>query len=385
MMEIEELWKQIDDRVACLPVRQCSLLEAMNRVVAADVLAPCELPAFDQSSMDGFSFASTLPGSCQILGTIAAGRPLALRVTIGTACRILTGAVIPVGAVVVAKQEDCAVDGETVTLSPGVSLKSGENIRRKGGIFQKDDILVVSGTRITAGVIALLASAGIEHIPVVGSASVLHLVTGDEIVGPGADLLPGQTYDSNGPMIRALLSELGIGVEQCHLPDDAESLIHKVSTSTADVLLISGGSGPGERDHTLRALEAAGFSIHSSRLNSRPGKPLIFATKGSRIAFGLPGNPLSHWVCFQAFVRRAICRLQGLPVPEMREVRLSAGIEGDSDRRRTWTPGFLEHGGGREMVRPLPWKHSGDLTPIASADALILDAGKSGDANVMIL
>ena len=385
MMEIEQLWNEIDGRVACLPAGQSGLLEAMHHVAAADVLSPCDLPAFDQSSMDGFAFASTRPGSCRILGTIAAGRPPALCVSSGAAGRILTGAVIPEGTAAVARQEDCTVDGETVTLARGVSLMPGENIRRRGGIFQKDDILIASGTRATAGVIALLASAGIEQIPVVGSASVLHLVTGDEIVGSGAALLPGQTYDSNGPMIRALLGELGIVAEQCHLPDDAESLFHKVSTSTADVLLISGGSGPGERDHTLRALESAGFSIHSSRLNSRPGKPLIFATNESRIAFGLPGNPLSHWVCFQAFVKRTICRLHGLPVPEMRTARLTAAIEGDSDRRRTWTPGVLEHRDGREMVRPLPWKHSGDLTPIARADALILDAGKAGDANVMIL
>ena len=385
MMEIEQLWKEIDGRVASLPAGQSGLLEAMHRVVAADVLSPCELPAFDQSSMDGFAFASTRPGRCRILGTIAAGRPLALCVSSGAACRILTGAVIPEGTAAVAKQEDCTAEGETVTLIPGISLMPGESIRRKGGIFQKDDVLITSGTRITAGVIALLASAGIGQVPVFGRAGVLHLVTGDEIVGSGRALFPGQTYDSNGPMIRVLLGELGSRVGQCHLPDDEESLFHKVRTCTEDVLLISGGSGPGERDHTLRALESAGYTIHSSRLNSRPGKPLIFATNESRIAFGLPGNPLSHWVCFQAFVKRAILRLHGLPAPEMRTLRLAAGVEEGGDRRRTWTPGILEHRDGREMVRPLPWKHSGDLTPIARADALILDAGNDGDANVMIL
>jgi len=385
MMEIEQLWEEIDDRVACLPVRPTGLAEAMHRVVAAEVLSPCDLPAFDQSSMDGFAFASARPGACRILATVAAGRPLPLPVTSGTACRILTGAVVPEGTAAVAKQEDCAVEGELVTLIPGVSIAPGENIRRRGGIFQRDDILIASGTQITAGVIALLASAGVQRIPVHGRASVLHLVTGDEIVGPGAALLPGQTYDSNGPMIQALLGGLGINAEQCHLPDDADSLLQRVLTSGADVLLISGGSGPGERDHTLGALESAGYSIHSSRLNSRPGKPLIFATNGSRIAFGLPGNPLSHWVCFQAFVRWAIRRLHGLPPPEMRTVRMVAAIERDGDRRRTWTPGVLEHRDGREMVRPLPWKHSGDLLPIAGADALILGADKNGDAKVMIL
>lgn len=385
MMEIEQLWKEIDERVRTLPVCSVGLQEALHRVVVADVLSDCDLPGFDQSAMDGFAFASAQPGSCRIVGSMAAGEAPSLRVSPGIACRILTGAVIPDGTECVAKQEDCTVAGDQVALRTGVSLRSGENIRWRGGVLRKNDILMASGTRVTAGGVALLASAGVERVPVAGGASVLHLVTGDEILAPGSPLRPGQIYDSNGPMIRALFDAFGFPVESVRLPDGAAALIQKICASTAEILLISGGSGPGDRDHTLGALESGGFVIHSSRLNSRPGKPLIFATKNSRIAFGLPGNPLSHWVCFQAFVKRAICRLQGLPVPEMRKVRLEGTLQESDDPRRTWTPGMLEIREGRELVRPLPWRHSGDLTPIVRADALILGADANGVADVMTL
>ncbi|MBE2203425.1 MAG: molybdopterin molybdotransferase MoeA [Chthoniobacterales bacterium] len=385
MMEIEQLWKEIDARVACLPVRTVSLANSLHRVTGAAVMSPCEVPSFDQSSMDGYAFAGTPPGICRIQGSLSAGTPLSQSVTSGTALRILTGGMIPEGTVAVARQEDCSVEGDLVTLRPGLSISPGENIRRRGGIVRTGDLLIPAGTKMTAGGIALLASVGREHLPVIGNASVLHLVTGDEILGPGVPLPPGKTYDSNGPMIRALLCDLGGEVAQDRLADDPDVLLRKVLASSADVLLISGGSGPGDRDHTRGVLESAGFSIHVSRLNSRPGKPLIFATKGSRIAFGLPGNPLSQWVCFHAFVKRALCRLQGLPVPGMRSVQQISAVKESTDPRRTWTPGILECRDGQEMVRPLPWKHSGDLTPIIRAEVLILDADKSGRANVMIL
>ena len=383
MMEIEQLWEEIDSRVACLPARQTGLMQALHRAAAEDILSPGEFPAFDHSSMDGFAFSSVQPGRCRVTGTIAAGRPLPLQVASGTAVRILTGACIPEGTAAIARQEDCAVEGEDVSLSPGARIAFGENIRRRGGVFRKGDILVRSGTAITPGAIALLASVGVRSLKVTGPASVLHLVTGDEVVGSATSLLPGQIHDSNGPMISALLADMGLAAESRHVPDDGDSLVNRVRETPADLLLISGGAGPGERDHALDALKSAGYAIHSSRLNSRPGKPLIFATKGPGIAFGLPGNPLSHWVCFQAFVKRAILRLHGLPVPEMLGTRMSAKIAPSRDGRRTWTPGAWDSGSGR--VRPLPWKHSGDLTPLVDANALILDPTDEGTARMLIL
>ncbi|MFA7234025.1 MAG: molybdopterin molybdotransferase MoeA [Terrimicrobiaceae bacterium] len=385
MMEIEQLWAEIDARVLRLPAQETPLMDSLHRVVAGDVLSPEDLPAFDQSSMDGFAFASTRPGECRILGTIAAGRPLPLRAEEGISIRILTGGVVPEGTAAIAKQEDCEVNGDLVSLRAGVRLERGNFIRQRGGVFSKGDLLLKPGTLLSPGAVALVASAGIGSVHIVRRGSVLHLVTGDEIVGSGTPLLPGQIHDSNGPMISALLAEMELNVERRPLADEADMLVRHVGENTADLLLISGGSGPGERDHTLKVLESSGYAIHSSRLNSRPGKPLIFSTRGTQVAFGLPGNPLSHWVCFQAFVKRAICRLHGLPEPEMQAARIPAPIESSGDGRRTWTPGIRESGGDGARVRPLPWKHSGDLTPLVSANALILDPTDKGECRILIL
>lgn len=373
MMQIEQLWREIDDRVACLPAEPATLIQALHRVTTEDVLSPLDLPGFDQSSMDGFGFASLQPGSCRLTGTIAAGVPLMIPIEEGSAVRILTGALVPAGTVAIAKQEDCEVKDGCVALRSGVCLSAGENIRSRGGVFRSGDILLKSGTRISPGAIALLASAGIPSLQIVRRAAVLHLVTGDEIIASGLLPGPGQTCDSNGPMIAALLAESGLEVEGRQLPDDAVLLEQQIGGFEGDLLLVSGGSGPGDRDHTMTALESSGYTVHCSRMNSRPGKPLIFATRGSQVAFGLPGNPLSHWVCFQAFVKRALRRLHGLPEPEMPCARIAGNPDPGGDGRRTWTPGVSRPDGVGGEVRPLPWKHSGDLTPLAEANVLILD------------
>ncbi|MFZ4777019.1 MAG: molybdopterin molybdotransferase MoeA, partial [Terrimicrobiaceae bacterium] len=382
MIEIEQLWREIDERVASLPGEPATLIKALHRVSIEDVLSPHDLPAFDQSSMDGFAFASLPPGSCLVTGAIAAGSPLAISIKEGSAVRILTGALVPGGTVAIAKQEDCELKDGHVSLRARVCLSAGENIRPRGGVFQTGDILLKSGTRISPGAIALLASAGINSLKIVRQAAVLHLVTGDEIIASGSPLGPGQTYDSNGPMIAALLAESGLEVVRRQLPDDASLLEQQIGCYEGDLLLVSGGSGPGERDHTLKALESSGYTVHCSRLNSRPGKPLIFATRGSQVAFGLPGNPLSHWVCFQAFVKRALRRLHGLPEPEMPCAGITGYPESVGDGRRTWTPGVYWPGG---EVRPLPWKHSGDLTPLAEANVLILDPAPGDNSRLLFL
>ncbi len=380
MMEIEQLWREIDGRVGRLGAARVGLLEALGRVVAEDVVSPVDLPAFDQSAMDGFAFASTTPGVCRIVVTVAAGEK-GEGVKAGEAVRIFTGAPVPSGTVAVARQEDCGREGESVFLLPGVCLAGGDNIRVRGGVCSSGDLLVKAGERISPGIVALLASTGIGWVEAVHRASVLHLVTGDEIVPPGSLLPPGGVHDSNGPMLSALLAENGLEGERVYLGDNAEELTRRAGDFDGDLLLISGGSGPGDRDHTLSALGAAGYAVHAARINSRPGRPLIFATRGRQVVFGLPGNPLSHWVCFQAFVRRAICRFHGLPVPEMHPVRLGAEVGLSGDGRRTWTPGFCRPGENGLEVFPLPWKHSGDLTPLATANALLL--GTNGEALIL--
>ncbi len=384
MMEIEQLWNAIDTQVTSLPSESISLQKSNHRVTASDVTATTDQPAFDQSAMDGFAFASATPGECKITDLVAAGAPSAIQLRRSETVRILTGGVVPDGTFAIEKQEDCIVTGGTVRLRDNTPLAEQKFIRPKAGIFRAGDVILERGKRITPGALALLASAGIAELEVVRRASCLHVVTGDEIVPVGAPLLTGETYDSNGPMLYALLSDAEVSSRAIALRDDRKQLVEVVSDCHPSILLISGGSGPGDRDHTRHALESGGFTIHTHRINSRPGGPLIFATRGAQIAFGLPGNPLSHWVCFHAFVDRAISRLHGQEPAALIKAQVSIPISDSGDGRRTWTPAFLTRDFGNWTATPLPWKHSGDLTPLVRANALILENTSSDGVAVVL-
>jgi molybdopterin molybdotransferase len=385
MIQIEQLWQEIDIRVHPLPSETVALDQGNNRVVCRDICAITDQPAFAQSAMDGFAFAESTPTRCLITATVAAGDSARRQVNPGEAIRILTGGMIPPGTHAIARQEDCEVDGGFVSVRSAPPLEAGRFIRTKGEVFKAGEVVLPAGSATTPGAIALLASAGLSTIEVHGRATALHLVTGDEIVPSGTPLLPGQTYDSNGPMMRAFCDDAGVGSRTLSVGDNAQSLKEIVTTATDAIVILSGGSGPGDHDHTTTALEHAGFTIHANRINSRPGKPLIFATRGSQIAFGLPGNPLAHWVCFHAFVRRAIDRLHGIAPQNLISATLIEAIDDVGDGRRTWTPARMDWSSGALNVLPLPWKHSGDLTPLRAADALILDGLRGDGTTVRIL
>jgi molybdopterin molybdotransferase len=377
MMEIEQLWNLIDQNVSRLGEEIVALASAHGRVLAQDARAIADQPPFDQSAMDGFAISGSGP-NFKIIGHQAAGQIGRFRLSSNEAVRVLTGAVIPEGAESVLKQEDCTLQGDFVEAN--VPILPGAFIRKRGSSRRAGQLVLAAGKRINAGAIGLLAATGFGEVAVTRRPKILHLVTGDELLPPGSALMPGQIHDSNGPMIASLLKERGLystEVEQRRLPDSASGIAEAICQFNGNLLLISGGSGPGDRDHTLSSLEQHGFRVNASRINSRPGKPLIFATRDSQVAFGLPGNPLAHFVCYHAFVRRALDQMEGLPPSAL----LAASLEGpaqdeNADGRRTWFPGLL-HAVANEgwKVRPLDWKHSGDLAPLAEANALILMDG----------
>lgn len=374
MIEIERLWSLIDEHVTPTEACELALCDALGCVTVRDVLSPVDSPAFDHSSMDGYALAAVAPpAACRVVREIPAGctDPGGLRT--GEAARIFTGACVPAGTACVARQEDCLVEGSQVRLRDGLRLVRNENIRRSGEVFRRGSVLIRQGTEITPGVVALLAACGVDHVQVHARPTVLHISTGSELIEAGQSLTAGKIYDSNGPMIEALLSARKLPVRRTRLSDALDQLTREARECDNDLLLVSGGSGPGDHDHTRAALEAAGFTIHSSCINSRPGKPLIFSTRNRQVAFGLPGNPLSHWVCFQAFVSRALFLMEGKPAPKMMDARCEEAADSSGDSRRTWTPARRQYHAGHLSVQPIGWRHSGDLSPLIGADALLLD------------
>lgn len=374
MIEIEDLWNRIEAAVAPLGGEVVPTAEAGGRYLLELPVAAIDFPAFDHSAMDGYAFAEALPGTCRIVEQIAAGQAPRIPLVPGLAARVFTGAPVPQNAFAIAMQEDCVADGAQVSLLSETPLGSGSHIRRRAAIVAAGQTVLSPGRVLLPGAMALLSACGVERLRVSRRPTATHIATGSELLLPGESGTPGKIPDSNGPMVEALLAGLGIPAARIRMDDNLASLTAAAKSFGGDLLLISGGSGPSDHDHTRRALEAAGFRIVCDRVNSRPGKPLLFATRGCQAAFGLPGNPLSHWVCFQAFVRRALDRMEGRSPGRPVETICKTWEPTLGDGRRIWTPARLVISCGQAESHPLPWLHSGDLSPLGLADALLLDA-----------
>jgi molybdopterin molybdotransferase len=248
----------------------------------------------------------------------------------------------------------------------------------RGAEMRAGDTVLAAGTRLNAAAIGLLASVGIAQVPVIPRPRVSIIATGDELVAVHAVPGPGQIRNSNGPMLAAQAAPLA-AVADLGIVRDSEAAMKAAigeALATSDVVLLAGGVSAGKFDLVPGVLERLGVAAHFHKVRMKPGKPLLFGTKDGVLVFGLPGNPVSAWVCFELFVRPALRRLAGEAVagPPRRRLPLAEAIAEANDRP-TFRPARLETG---LRVRPLPWAGAPDLRGIAPADALILlPAGES--------
>jgi len=346
---------------------------AHGRVLREPVVAPEDVPPFDRSGMDGYAIVlSDLSDEFEVVGEIRAGEAVDLQLQPGEAIRIFTGARLPEAGLKVVMQEHVETRDGRIRL---LQRASASNVRLRGEDARAGEILLEPGTILNAAAVALLASLGKMSVRISKQPGILHLTTGDEIVPPDQTPGPGQIRNSNAALISALFREHGIdGVNHIHAGDDLPTLLRMISAAKAeayDLVLISGGSGQGIYDFSSEIFRHLGATIHFREVNVRPGKPLIFGTASGRIIFGLPGNALSHFVCFHLFVRLALDRLLARsPASEVRGF-LAESVPDTLNPRETWWPaqaGLIE---GRLECRALPWKSSGDITRLPSANALI--------------
>jgi len=203
---------------------------------------------------------------------------------------------------------------------------------------------------------------------------VAHFSTGDELVPPHQTPGPGQIRDSNSTLIRGLPQNIPCDLEQNHLTEDFETAWRQLNPgqlAQVDLILVSGGASVGDKDFTRPLLERLGFEIVFGQVNVRPGKPLLFGVNGARAAFGLPGNPLSHFVCFHFAVALAVARMAGESAPAFLRAPLAAKLDDEPCPRETLWPARLEWNAGAPQLRPLVWASSGDLTCLPAANALI--------------
>jgi molybdopterin molybdotransferase len=294
-MRVDEALRVIrESLVAISGVETVAVAAAGGRVLAEDVVAPLDLPPFDNSAVDGFAFrasdlsaaATTLPVAARVAAGNAAG-PLPS----GTAARIFTGAPLPPGADTVAMQEDVRRDGEGVTLPPGIGR--GANCRRAGEDIARGSVALGAGRLLGARDIALAAALGLTELPVRRRLRVGLFSTGDEVTEAGDDRAAAGIHDANRPMLTALLIQAGaVPTDLGILRDDPGPLRDKLVRAAADhdLLVTSGGVSVGEEDHVRAAIAASG-ALTLWRLAIKPGRPLAFGQVAGTPLVGLPGNP----------------------------------------------------------------------------------------------
>lgn len=358
----------------CLPLdaERVLLTEAAGRVLREPVCAQEDQPPFDRSSVDGFAVRQKDRASTfRIMDEIRAGdwMPRALRP--GEAVRIGTGGALPGEDLRVVMKEDAQVEADNLTV---LRHDDERNIRFRGEDARAGQVLVEPGAILSPGALALLASVGCARPLVTRLPRVRHVATGNEIVPP--DQMPerGQIRDSNSTLVRAFLGQWGVIPEQQRVAEDAERIQSAIGNpqSDVDLLLISGGASVGEHDFTRRLLEESGFTIHISKTTARPGKPLIVAQRSGTLAFGLPGNPLAHFVCLNLYVRAAMEGFVGQAARTAFATGvLTADLVTGGNLRETFWPARWMLQDGFATLTPLRWSSSGDVTSLAAANALI--------------
>lgn len=369
MLSVDQVWSLIDQEVKPLDVVRTPLSATLGRRLAEDICADVDMPAFSRSAIDGYALrAGSQPGPYRIVSESKPGVPAFPCPGEGEAVKIFTGSALPGSGVELVMIEDASVTGDDLTINVPSSAKF---IRPRASQAKQGDVLLPHGVRITPGAMALLASVGAANPLVSPAIRALHLTTGSELVPYGEIPGEGAIRDSNSPLLAALLAEADAALaHHFHVSESVDEAFGALADVNADLFLISGGASVGDYDGTRAVLERLGFTIHSAKVKSRPGKPLIFATRGRQVAFGLPGNPLSHFVCFHLFVRRAIERLRGCVAPGLVSVALS-GEAPAPDPRETWWPAIIRQEAGRLVADPLPWRDSSDLTGMPPANALL--------------
>ena len=381
MISLQEARAQIAGAVRALPPAAAPPAEAHGRILREAVAAPEDLPAFDRSAMDGYAVdAADRAERFRVVGEIQPGAEPSLEIRAGECARIFTGAQIPRGASQVIMQEDVTRDGEWIVPH---NRDAKTWIRRRGEDARRGDVLLHPGDRLRAGSLSLLAQLGVTQPRVSPKPRAIHFTTGNELVDPDKIPAQGQIRDSNSSLIAALLAENGARLaQQGRCPDSLDMLVEAISAKPSedwDLLLISGGASVGDYDFGTRALERMGFSVHFRKINLRPGKPLVFATRGAQAAFVIPGNPLSHFVTFHTAIRLAIECLEGAaPRWPLVQAGLTEPLPAMPDARETWWPASVQPSGAALLARPLPWQSSGDLRVLPATNALLRIAPETG-------
>jgi len=392
LMPVADALASILQTATSLPGENAPLAEAAGRVLTEDIAAQTTQPPADVSAMDGYAVRAAdlaaVPVTLTIIGEVAAGHPLARDVKEEEAARIFTGGVMPIGTDTVVIQENATRTDGMVTIN--VAAVAGKNVRRAGLDFAQGDVLLPKGRYLTARDLMLAAAMNHAELPVHRAPKVAVLGTGDELILPGTPAQAGQIFYSNGFALMALARQEGCGVIDLGIvPDRVEDTVAAVRSARslgADILVTCGGASVGDHDLVQKSLAAEGLALSFWKVALRPGRPVMHGRLGDMQVLGLPGNPVSSYVCALLFLVPLIRRLAGRT--DLSAATESALLGADlpaNDERMDFLRATLAPGRDGDLVATsLPIQDSSMMAALAKADCLLIrepyaPAAKAGD------
>lgn len=374
MISVEEARGRILAGLVPTATETVSLAQGWGRVLAAPLAARRDQPQEDVSAMDGYALRAGDPGPWTVIGSAPAGHPFAGEVGSDQAVRLFTGSVVPTGADAVALQEDADRDADRLTLRE--APRPGRHIRPRGGDFASGEVLLHPGTRLGARAIGLAAAANYPWLEVHRRPRVAILATGDEIALPGDPVAPGGVVSSNAHTLAAIVASAGGEPVVLPIARDTIDAVAGVADRLGgiDLLVTTGGASVGEHDMIQPGLGARGFALDFWKIAMRPGKPLIFGRLGPVPVLGLPGNPVSSYVCAVLFLLPALARLGGQaesPLPRAM-ARLISAVPANDHRADHLRAALVVGDDGELLAKPFTQQDSSHLRRLAEAQALVL-------------
>ncbi len=373
MIPVATAKKIIQENTIPLGSINLPLLQALGMVLSADIFADLDIPAYPQSSMDGYAFLynNYQPGNAlKINGEMQAGADAMISCLPGQAIRIFTGAAVPEGADTVVMQEKVIIENEALLIEDE-KIVAGSNVRPKGSEIKAGELALAKGTVLSPAALGFLAGIGITHADVFKKPAVSIIVTGKELQQPGQPLNYGQVYESNSYTLIASLQQLNITEVQLFWADDEPGLLTDILSTAlnqSDVVLLTGGVSVGDYDFVLQAAANCDVQQQFHKIKQRPGKPMYFGTTENKLVFGLPGNPSSVLTCFYEYVTPALQQLSSKPAStKILKAPLSKAI-----KKTAGLTHFLKGWFDGEKATPLDAQESYRLSSFALANCLIM-------------
>jgi molybdopterin molybdotransferase len=379
LISVEEALARVLDGVTPLPTEEIPIGEAHGRVLAGTLAARRTQPPADLSSMDGYAVQASdiaaMSANLRLIGESAAGKPFDGTMRAGETVRVFTGSVMPQGAEQVVPQENVGRNGDQVTIN---SPPKSKFVRRQGLDFKAGQVMLETGRRLNARDVGLLAAMDYAKVAVARRPRVAILPTGDELVAPGAGDAPDRIVASNPHALSALIRpENAEPIDLGIVPDKVELIsaaIARARNLQADVLVTLGGASIGDHDLIAPALAEAGIPLSFHRIAMRPGRPMLLGLASNMRVLGLPGNPVSTFVCAFLFLLPLLRKLQGRAdlLPEAEKAILGRALD-QNDHRQDFLRAKLARGADGQLVAtPFKLQDSSMLSVLHAADCLIV-------------